>query len=167
MTLDNFKDLWLAMIVAFLLIYSVLVIQFKSFKTSLLIMITIPLAMVWIMPWFAFLDLINWTFLTATSLIWFIALMWIVVNNAILFIEYFEYVKQKWLTVKNSLIEAWRVRLRPILLTSATTVLWSLTIVTNPVWSGLAWSMIFWLSLSTFLTLVVFPVLYNITSKEK
>jgi len=160
MTLENFRDLGLAMIGAFAFIYIVLVSQFKSFRTPLLVLSTVPLAFLGILPGFALLDLISGTFLTATSLIGFIALMGIVVNNAIIYFEYFEILQAKGLELKKALLEAGKTRLRPILLTSITTILGNLTIVNDPVWSGLAWSIVFGLSLSAILTLVVFPALF-------
>jgi multidrug efflux pump subunit AcrB len=89
--------------------------------------------------------------------------MGIVVNNAILYLEYVEQLICKGKEKQEALIEAGKTRLRPIMLTSLTTVLGSLTIASDPVWSGLAFSIVFGLSLSTVLTLIVFPVLYNMT----
>lgn len=166
MTLENFRDLGLAMIVAFLLIYMILVAQFQSFKIPLLIMTTMPLGFIGIMPGFALLDAGWGTFLTATSLIGFIALMGIVVNNAIIYLEYFQVLLQQGLSQHQALIKAGKTRLRPILLTSLTTILGNLTIASDPVWSGLAWAIVFGLSLSAFLTLGVFPLLYEMTHKE-
>ena len=162
MTLENFRDLGLAMIVAFVLIYAVLIAQFRSFLAPALIMTTIPLGFIGIMPGFALLDELWGTFLTATSLIGFIALMGIVVNNAILYLEYYSQLLAEDHTVEQALIIAGQTRLRPILLTSATTVLGSLTIANDPVWSGLAWAIVFGLSLSALFTLGIFPLLMNI-----
>jgi multidrug efflux pump subunit AcrB len=162
MTLENFRDLGMAMIVAFVLIYAVLMLQFRSFLAPALIMTTIPLGFIGILPGFALLDMAWGTFLTATSLIGFIALMGIVVNNAILYLEYYGQLLSEDNTVEQALILAGQTRLRPILLTSATTVLGSLTIAGDPVWSGLAWAIVFGLSLSALFTLGVFPMLLNI-----
>ncbi len=166
MTLDNFRDLLIALAVAFSLVYAILVGQFKSFTIPLLIMATVPLAFIGILPGFAILDAINGTFLTATALIGFIALLGIVVNNAIIYLEYLEILKQQKMELKEALIETGKTRLRPILLTSITTVLGSLTIAGDPVWSGLAWSIVFGLSFSAILTLGVFPILYYRNQKN-
>lgn len=166
MTLENFRDLGLAMIIAFLLIYVLLVAQYKSFTTPVLIMTTIPLAFIGILPGFALLDVLFGTFLTATSLIGFIALMGIVVNNAILYLEYFVELQERGNSIEEALVEAGKERLRPILLTSMTTILGSLTIVNDPVWSGLAWAIVFGLSLSAMLTLGVFPVMYVLANRS-
>ncbi|MCF7917584.1 efflux RND transporter permease subunit [Candidatus Gracilibacteria bacterium] len=161
MTLENFRDLGIAMVVAFFLIYIVLVAQFQSFLLPLLVMTTMPLGFLGILPGFAILDAGWGTFLTATSLIGFIALMGIVVNNAIMYLEYFDILREQGVEFHQSLIQAGKTRLRPIILTSATTVLGNLTIASDPVWSGLAWSIVFGLSLSAVLTLGVFPLLYD------
>jgi multidrug efflux pump subunit AcrB len=91
--------------------------------------------------------------------------MGIVVNNAIIYFEYFEQLKEKGKTTKEALILSGTTRFRPILLTSFTTILGSLTIANDPVWSGLAWAIVFGLSVSTVLTLFLFPVI--IIYKEK
>jgi multidrug efflux pump subunit AcrB len=159
LTLDNFRDLGLAMIIAFIAIYAVLVAQFESFKVPLLIMSTVFLGLLGILPGFAILDKTLGTFLTATSLIGFIALMGIVVNNAIIYLEYFDILRDRGLSLHDALFQAGKTRLRPIVLTSMTTVLGNLTIINDPVWSGLAWAIIFGLSISAAFTLVVFPAL--------
>lgn len=165
MTLENFRDLGLAMLIAFILIYSVLVAQFRSFRIPLLILTTMPLGFIGIMPGFALLDAGWGVFLTATSLIGFIALMGIVVNNAIIYLEYFQVLKKKKMTTHDALVQAGKTRLRPILLTSLTTILGNLTIASDPVWSGLSWAIVFGLSVSSVLTLIVFPVLYTQTER--
>lgn len=161
MTVENFRDLGKAMLIAFALIYIVLVAQFSSFRKPLLIMTTMPLGFIGILPGFAILDAGWGVFLTATSLIGFIALMGIVVNNAIIYLEYLEILRAQGMRLDQALLLAGKTRLRPILLTSATTILGNLTIAADPVWSGLAWSIVFGLSLSAVLTLGVFPLLYE------
>ncbi len=159
-TVEVFRDLGLAMMVAIFLIYIVLVAQFNSFKTPALIMMTIPLALIGVLPGFAVLGATKGIYFNATSMIGVIALAGIVVNNAIILVEYLNGFKGKSMDVKDALIEAGTTRMRPIVLTSLTTVLGSLTIVGDPVWAGLAWSIIFGISISTVLTLVMFPLFY-------
>jgi len=159
LTIKVFRDLGLAMLIAIILIYLVLVAQFKTFVIPLLILGTIPLALVGIIPGFAFLFVVGNIYFSATSMIGVIALAGIVVNNAIIFVEYAMQIAKEKKSLKETLIEAGLIRLRPILLTSITTVLGSLVIATDPVWSGLAWAIVFGLSLSTILTLIVLPVL--------
>ncbi len=159
-TVEVFRDLGMAMMVAIFLIYIVLVAQFNSFKTPALIMMTIPLALIGVLPGFAILGFVSGIYFNATSMIGVIALAGIVVNNAIILVEYLNGFKGRGIDVKDALVEAGATRMRPIILTSLTTILGSLTIVGDPVWAGLAWSIVFGISISTVLTLVMFPLLY-------
>lgn len=167
MTLENFRDLGIAMGVALFLVYAVLVAQYRSFSIPGYILLTVPLALIGILFGFLLLDQVFSIYLTATALIGFIALIGIVVNNAIIFLEYVEQAIQEGVTYPDALVAAGTMRLRPILATSLTTVLGSLTIASDPVWSGLAWSIVFGLSLSTVLTLVVLPALLMVVHKPK
>lgn len=159
MTLENFRDLGMAMLAALFLIYAVLVAQYRSFAIPGFILVTVPLGLVGILTGFVLLDVGFSIYLTATALIGFIALIGIVVNNAIIYLEYVDQALAEGTAYADALVAAGMARLRPILLTSLTTVLGSLTIASDPVWSGLAWSIVFGLSFSTVLTLVVFPTL--------
>lgn len=160
LTLEVFRDLGTAMGVAVFLIYCVMVIQFRSYRIPLLILGTIPLAMIGVMPGFALLFAMSRVYFSATSMIGVIALAGIVVNNAIILVEYIQQlVRAHAGTPQEILLEACRTRMRPILLTSVTTILGTLMIAADPVWSGLAWSVVFGLSLSSVLTLVFFPLL--------
>lgn len=170
MTLENFRDLGIAMMVALALVYGVLVAQYNRFSTPAYILVTVPLGLVGILWGFFLLDTVAHIYLTATALIAFIALIGIVVNNAIIFLEYVEQELRAGKLFQEALLNAGQARLRPILLTSLTTVLGSLTIVSDPVWSGLAWAIVFGLSLSTILTLVIYPTLlmyYNEKSYKR
>lgn len=159
MTLENFRDLGIAMGVALFMVYVLLVAQYGKFSTPAYILVTVPLGLVGILWGFLLLDTAFNTYLTATALIGFIALIGIVVNNAILFLEYVEQREAAGVSYREALVQAGETRLRPIFLTSLTTVLGSLTIAGDPVWSGLAWAIVFGLSLSTILTLIIYPTL--------
>jgi multidrug efflux pump subunit AcrB len=159
MTLENFRDLGIAMGVALGLVYLVLVAQYRNFSVPAYILVTVPLALVGILWGFFVLDTTAGIYLTATALIGFIALIGLVVNNAIIFLEYVRRETAQGADFTEALVRAGTARLRPILLTSLTTILGSLTIATDPVWSGLAWAIVFGLSLSTVLTLVIYPTL--------
>lgn len=159
MTLENFRDLGIAMGLALLMVYALLVAQYNKFSIPAYILVTVPLGLVGILWGFFFLDQGFGIYLTATALIGFIALIGIVVNNAIIFLEYVEQARAAGATYQKALVAAGQARLRPIFLTSLTTVLGSLTIAGDPVWSGLAWAIVFGLSLSTILTLVIYPTL--------
>lgn len=161
LTLDIFRDLGIAMGVALLMIYFVLAVQLRSLTIPLLIMATIPLALIGVLVGFAFLGAIKGTYFNATSMIGVIALAGIVVKNAIIYLAYLDELKEKGMELTEALMETGRVRLLPILLTSLTAILGSLTIIADPVWEGLAWAIIFGLSVSTLLTLIIFPLLYQ------
>jgi len=167
LTLEIFRDLGIAMGIALLLIYFVLVAQLKSLVTPLLIMATIPLALIGVLVGFAILGELKGTFFNATSMIGVIALAGIVVKNAIIYLAYLDELKEKNLPLNAALMEAGRVRLLPIILTSLTAILGSLTIIADPVWEGLAWAIIFGLSVSTVLTLIIFPLLYQTFEGQK
>ena len=166
LTMDTFRDLGMAMAISLLAIYFLLVWQFASFWVAWIIMITFLLWFFWVWPGFTFLYLTNNEYFSATSMIWVIALAWIVVWNAIILIEYIDTLKKNWLTIKDALLKAWYVRFAPIILTSLTTVFGAATIIWDPVWAWLAWSIIWWLSISSFLTLIVIPIFYY-DSQEK
>lgn len=158
LTKDVFRDLGLAMAVAVFLIYLVLVAQFQSFTTPMIIMSTIPLAMIGIIPGFMLVGLQ----FNATSMIGVIALAGIVVNNAIIMLEYVNGLRKEGRSVDVALIKGAGTRMRPILLTSLTTSLGSITIALgDEVWAGLGWAIIWGMIVSTALTLFVFPILYH------
>ena len=157
-SIDTFRDLWIAMMMALLAIYFLMVAQFKSFKIAGVIMLTFLLWMFGIMPWFSLNYLSSGVIFTAPSMIWVIALAWIVVWNAIILLEYVNVLLEKWESKANSLIQAWKTRMRAIIITSLTTVLGSLTILWDPVWWGLGWSIVWGLTASAVLTLVVLPI---------
>ena len=135
-----------------------MVAQFKSFKIAGIIMLTFLLWMFGIMPWFSLVHSLWWVIFTSPSMIWVIALAWIVVWNAIILLEYVNVLLAKWKTKTNSLIEAWKTRMRAIIITSLTTVLGSMTILWDPVWWGLGWSIVWGLTASAVLTLIVLPI---------
>jgi len=166
LTMDTFRDLGMAMAISLLAIYFLLVWQFASFWVAGIIMITFLLGFFWVWPGFTFLYLTNNEYFSATSMIWVIALAWIVVWNAIILIEYLNTLKKNWLTIKDALLKAGYVRFAPIILTSLTTVFGAATIIWDPVWAWLAWAIIWWLSISSFLTLIVIPIFYY-DSQEK
>ena len=158
LTLEVFRDLGIAFGIALFAIFFVLALQFRSFFIPIFIMGTIPFALIGVLPGFALLYFWKGTFFNATSMIGVIALAGIVVNNAIIFMEYFNQERTKNSDIAEALIQTGKSRLAPILLTSLTTILGSLTIISDPVWEGLAWAIIWGLSLSVILTLVLFPI---------
>ncbi|MEM7182473.1 MAG: efflux RND transporter permease subunit [Spirochaetota bacterium] len=163
LTLEVFRDLGLAMGVAVFLVYFVLVAQFGSFREPLLILSTIPLSLLGVLPGFLFLYYSLGIYFTATSMIGVIALAGIAVNNSIILLEYLNHLKLQNYALKDALLEAGITRFRPVMLTTITTVLGSLTIAGDPVWAGLAYAIIFGLGVSSILTLLLFPVLYYVS----
>lgn len=163
LTLDVFRDLGAAMAVALVLIYLLLVGRFRSFMIPIIIMGPIPLAMIGIMPGFALLGI----YFSATSMIGVIALAGIVVRNSIILIEFIQDKKNEGMPIEDALIEAGAIRTRPIVLTALAAILGASVIAADPVWSGLAWALIFGMTASTALTLVVIPVVYFIFQKKK
>ena len=156
LTLDVFRDLGSAFIVALVLIYLVLVGYYKSFVIPMIVMGAIPLTLVGVFPghWMT-----NQAF-TATSMIGVIALAGIVVRNSLLLIDFIIEHEAQGRSVKEAVIEAGAIRFRPILLTALAIILGSAIMVTDPVFGGLAVSLIFGTFASTALTLLVIPLLY-------
>ncbi len=162
LTLDVFRDLGAAMGVALILIYLLLVGRFRSFSIPLIIMGPIPLAMIGIMPGFALIGV----YFSATSMIGVIALAGIVVRNSIILIEFIQDKKEEGMPIEQALIEAGAIRTRPIVLTALAAILGASVIAADPVWSGLAWALIFGMTASTALTLIVIPVVYYVLQRK-
>lgn len=156
LTLDVFRDLGSAFIVALVLIYLVLVGYYKSFVIPMIVMGAIPLTLVGVFPGHM---LMHQAF-TATSMIGVIALAGIVVRNSLLLIDFIIEHEARGCSVKEAVIEAGAIRFRPILLTALAIILGSAIMVTDPVFGGLAVSLIFGTFASTALTLLVIPLLY-------
>ena len=156
LTLDVFRDLGSAFIVALILIYLVLVGYYKSFMMPVIVMGAIPLTLVGVFPghW-----LTHQAF-TATSMIGVIALAGIVVRNSLLLIDFILDYRARGYSLEESVIQAGAIRFRPILLTALAIILGSAIMITDPVFGGLAVSLIFGTFASTALTLVVIPLLY-------
>ena len=168
-TVDVFRDLGLAFGAAMIGIYILLVIETASFFMPMLIMLAIPLTLLGIMPGFWLLNIVSAqtidgfsdpVFFTATSMIGMIALGGIVIRNSLVLIDFIEKARDKGLELKEAVLESGAVRLRPIILTAATTALGAWPITLDPIFSGLAWALIFGLFASTMFTLVVVPTTF-------
>ncbi|MFW6042033.1 MAG: efflux RND transporter permease subunit, partial [Guyparkeria sp.] len=156
LTLDVFRDLGAAFIVALVFIYLLLVSYYHSFMLPVIVMGSIPLTLVGIFPG-------HWLFdmpFNATSMIGFIALAGIVVRNSLLLIDFVIEYRKEGYGLFESVLQAGAVRFRPILLTALTVMLGSAVMVPDPVFGGLAISLIFGTFASTMLTLVVIPIMY-------
>ncbi len=159
MTLTVFADLGRAMALAFLLIYLLLVARFRSFRTPLIVLAAVPLAMIGIMPGFALLAPFG-IYFSATAMIGLIALVGIVVRNSIILIEFVEDEIARGSPPHEALVAAAATRTRPIFMTAAAGVLSSVVIASDPVWSGLAWSLVFGMTASAMLSVLAIPLLY-------
>jgi multidrug efflux pump subunit AcrB len=168
-TLEVFRDMGIAFAVAMVGIYVLMIIQTNSFLMPILIMLAIPLTLIGIMPGFWLLNLIGGgtvggydklVFFTATSMIGMIALGGIVIRNSLVLIEFIQDALRQNIPVKEAILQSGAIRMRPILLTAATTGLGAWPITLDPIFSGLAWALIFGLFASTLFTLVVVPVTY-------
>jgi multidrug efflux pump subunit AcrB len=170
-TVDVFRDLGIAFGAALLAIYVLLVYETGSYLLPIVIMLSIPLTMIGIMPGFWLLNGLTGqtvggyadpVFFTATAMIGMIALGGIVQRNAIILIDFIRSTVARGTPLKEAIIEAGAVRLRPIFLTAGTTLLGAWPITFDPIFSGLAWSIIFGLFVSTAFTLLVVPVAYGL-----
>ena len=155
---ESFKDLFKSMFVALILISFTLVLMFNSFRQPLIILLTLPLALIGVFPG---LILVGRN-LSFPAFLGIVALTGIVVNDAIVLIDRINKNRQSGkMKFAKSIAEATEARLQPIIMTSITTILGILPLaLTNEFWSGLGFSLIFGLMASTVLTLVVIPVLY-------
>ncbi|MCO5045028.1 MAG: efflux RND transporter permease subunit [Kiritimatiellae bacterium] len=168
-TVDVFRDLGIAFAAALLGIYVLLVYETRSYALPGVIMLSIPLTMIGIMPGFWILNLLvdrpiagfaDPVFFTATAMIGMIALAGIVVRNGIILIDFIRMQVERGHSLVESILESGAVRLRPIVLTAGTTMLGAWPITLDPIFSGLAWALIFGLFVSTAFTLVIIPVVY-------
>ncbi len=168
-TLDVFRDLGLAFAAAQVLIFVLLMFQTGSRLLPLVIMLAIPLTLIGVMPGFWLLNVLtNQTvggypdpvFLTATAMIGMIALSGIVVRNSVVLIDFIHHGQAEGLPLREAIIQSVAIRTRPILLTAGTTLLGNWVITLDPIFSGLAWAIIFGILASTIFTLLVIPVVY-------
>lgn len=155
-TYETFRDMGVAFAVALVLIYLLIVGQFQSFVTPLIIMAPIPLTLIGILPghW------LTGSYFTATSMIGFIALAGIIVRNSILLVDFIQLQERAGVSLADAVIQAGAIRTRPILLTAAALMVGAFVIILDPIFQGLAVSLLFGVGASTLLTLVVIPVLY-------
>lgn len=155
-TYETFRDMGLAYTVGLVLIYLLVVAQFRSYGTPLIIMAPIPLTLIGIMPGHALLG----AQFTATSMIGMIALAGIIVRNSILLVDFIRQEVAAGRSLQEATIRSAAVRARPIALTALAAMLGAFFILDDPIFSGLAVSLIFGIFVSTALTLLVIPVVY-------
>ncbi len=162
-TYEVFRDLGIAFAVVILMIYMLIVGWFQNFKVPLVMLAAIPLSLIgiiighWLMG----------AYFTATSMIGFIALAGVMVRNSILLIDFIDIRLKEGIPLKQAIIEAGAVRTTPILLTAGAVVLGAVIILFDPIFQGLAISLMGGTITSTFLTLLVVPLLYYKMLKKK
>jgi multidrug efflux pump subunit AcrB len=155
-TYVTFRDMGAAFMVAILGIYLLVVGQFGSFRLPLVILIPVPLTLIGII-------LGHWLLgaaFTATSMIGFIALAGIIVRNSILLVDFIRRRREEGAPLRTALIDAGATRFKPIFLTAAAAMIGAAFILTDPIFQGLAISLVFGLASSTALTLLVIPAVY-------
>tara|TARA_R110000868_G_scaffold86499_2_gene242603 strand:+ start:1869 stop:5099 length:3231 start_codon:yes stop_codon:yes gene_type:complete len=162
-TLEVFRDLGTAFLIVIVIIYMLIVGWFQNFKTPMVMMVAIPLSLIGIV-------LGHWilgAFFTATSFIGMIALAGVMVRNSVLLIDFIEIRLNDGIPLKQAIIDAGAVRTTPILLTTGAVVIGASIILFDPVFQGLAISLVAGAIVSTILTLIVVPLIYYITERKK
>jgi multidrug efflux pump subunit AcrB len=162
-TLEVFRDLGLAFAAVLVLIYVLVVGWFRSFVVPLVIMAPIPLTLVGILPAHALMG----AFFTATSMIGFIAGAGIIVRNSIILVDFIELRRAQGMSLEQAVVDAGAVRFRPMLLTAAAVVVGASVILFDPIFQGLAISLMAGEVASTLLSRIAVPVLYYQVEKRK
>ena len=155
-TYVTFRDMGAAFAVAMIGIYILVVAQFGSFRLPLVILVPVPLTLIGILPghW-----LLHAPF-TATSMIGFIALAGIIVRNSILLVDFIRHTDTPGIGLAETVLQAGAIRFKPILLTALAAMIGAATILSDPIFQGLAISLLFGLASSTLLTVLVIPAIY-------
>ncbi len=161
-TYETFRDMGIAYAAGMVLIYLLVVAQFRSYLVPLVIMAPIPLTVIGVMPGHALLG----KQFTATSMIGMIALAGIIVRNSILLVDFINQETERGVPLVEAVIDACAVRAKPIVLTGVAAMLGAFFILDDPIFNGLAISLIFGILVSTVLTLVVIPLLYYVLKRR-
>ncbi|HET9643387.1 MAG TPA: efflux RND transporter permease subunit, partial [Burkholderiaceae bacterium] len=162
-TYETFRDMGAAYAVGLVLIYLLVVAQFGSYLAPLIIMAPIPLTLIGVMPGHALLG----AQFTATSMIGMIALAGIIVRNSILLVDFIRLQAAQGVPLADAVVRSAATRAQPILLTGLAAMLGALFILDDPIFNGLAISLIFGILVSTLLTLVVIPLLYYVAYRHR
>jgi multidrug efflux pump subunit AcrB len=162
-TYETFRDMGAAYAVGLVLIYLLVVAQFGSYLTPLIIMAPIPLTIIGVMPGHALLG----AQYTATSMIGMIALAGIIVRNSILLVDFINLQVREGVAFERAVVQAAIARAQPIVLTGLAAMLGAFFILDDPIFNGLAISLIFGIFVSTLLTLVVIPILYYVAYRHR
>jgi multidrug efflux pump subunit AcrB len=163
LTIEVFRDLGLAFAAVLLLIYVLVVGWFQSFKTPLVIMAAIPFSLIGILPAHAAMG----AFFTATSMIGFIAGAGIVVRNSIILVDFIELRLLEGLPLEQAVIDAGAVRFRPMALTAAAMIVGAAVILFDPIFQGLAISLMAGEVASLLLSRMAVPILYYLAARQR
>lgn len=155
-TYETFRDMGIAYAIGMILIYLLVVAQFRSYAVPLIIMAPIPMTIIGVMPGHA---LLNAQF-TATSMIGMIALAGIIVRNSILLVDFVNQQITEGMKLEDAVMQSAVTRAKPIILTALAAMAGAFFILDDPIFKGLAVSLIFGLLISTLLTLIVIPIMY-------
>ena len=162
-TYETFRDMGLAYAVGLILIYLLVVAQFRSYLAPLIIMAPIPLTVIGVMPGHALLG----ANFTATSMIGMIALAGIIVRNSILLVDFVRLKLGEGVPFRDAVMQSAAARAKPIALTGLAAMLGAMFILDDPIFNGLAVTLVFGILVSTLLTLVVIPVLYYVGYRRR
>jgi multidrug efflux pump subunit AcrB len=162
-TLEVFRDLGIAFAAVIVLIYMLMVGWFKDYVTPLVVMAAIPVSLIGILP-------AHWAlhaFFTATSMIGFMAGAGIVVRNSIILVDFIELRLEHGLSLADAVVEAGAVRFRPMLLTAMAVIVGASVILSDPIFQGLAISLMFGEIAALLISIIAVPVLYYMLKKNK
>ena len=162
-TYETFRDMGIAYAVGMIMIFLLIVAQFRSYMVPLVIMSPIPLTIIGVMPGHALLG----AQFTATSMIGMIALAGIIVRNSILLVDFINEQIRTGMDLKAAVINASAVRAKPIALTALAAMVGAFFIIDDPIFGGLAVSLIFGILVSTLLTLILIPLMYYMYAKNR
>jgi multidrug efflux pump subunit AcrB len=162
-TYETFRDMGIAYGIGMILIYLLVVAQFRSYLIPLVVMVPIPLTLIGVMPGHALLG----AQFTATSMIGMIALAGIIVRNSILLVDFINQQVNKGIRLEEAVIQSAAVRAKPIILTGVAAITGAFFILDDPIFNGLAISLIFGILVSTLMTLVLIPLLFFVLRKDK
>lgn len=162
-TLEVFRDLGIAFMVVMVMIYMLIVGWFQNYVTPMVMMIAIPLSLIGIVAGHMILG----AFFTATSFIGMIALVGIMVRNSVLIIDFIEIRLKDGIPIKDAIIDGVAVRTVPVLLTAGTVVIGAVVILFDPIFQGLAISLVGGAIVSTLLTLFLVPIVYYLVERKK
>ena len=162
-TYETFRDMGIAYGIGMILIYLLVVAQFRSYLVPLIIMAPIPLTVIGVMPGHALFQ----AQFTATSMIGMIALAGIIVRNSILLVDFINQKTEEGMPFEDAVVTSAAVRSKPIILTGVAAMIGAFFILDDPIFNGLAISLIFGILVSTVLTLIVIPLLYFSAMKKR